>query len=321
MYKRQVYITGEDETGAKAVVENLVAVDLALEVTGGKFGVIDVDVPAELQGKWDVSVVGENRYLIKEIGVSEEDMENPGDNIGDANHDLNGGRIHIATVTLGGYGSGKLQAAGGDGVNDVAQRAKSNNIVLSSHLAETAVDFDIKPATQKLTINVAFPNAVSENVAAYQAMKATVSGGDLSENIVFEFGEDCVPQKDGGYSFTQDLTQNVSYTVTLEGAGYRTVRYSVNMNGDKTLNFWNNVMDEATVIEKGNDKSKAKVTYLAGDIVKDNDINIYDLSAVVSYFGTDNDVAKKSDYAKYDLNRDGKIDSKDVAMVLVSWGN
>lgn len=84
------------------------AVDLALEVTGGKFGVIDVDVPAELQGKWDVSVVGENRYLIKEIGVSEEDMENPGDNIGDANHDLNGGRIHIATVTLGGYGSGKL---------------------------------------------------------------------------------------------------------------------------------------------------------------------------------------------------------------------
>ena len=28
---------------------------------------------------------------------------------------------------------------------------------------------------------------------------------------------------------------------------------------------------------------------------------------------------KKSDYAKYDLNRDGKIDSKDVAYVLVSW--
>jgi len=32
--------------------------------------------------------------------------------------------------------------------------------------------------------------------------------------------------------------------------------------------------------------AKAKVTFLAGDIVKDNSINIYDLSAVVSYFGT-----------------------------------
>ena len=26
-------------------------------------------------------------------------------------------------------------------------------------------------------------------------------------------------------------------------------------------------------------------------------------------------------YAKYDLNRDGIIDSKDVAYVLVSWNN
>ena len=71
----------------------------------------------------------------------------------------------------------------------------------------------------------------------------------------------------------------------------------------------------------GSDPSKAKnVTFLAGEIVKDNNINIYDLSAVVSYFGTNNTVDASSQYAKYDLNRDGKIDSKDVAYVLVSWG-
>ena len=58
----------------------------------------------------------------------------------------------------------------------------------------------------------------------------------------------------------------------------------------------------------------------AGDIVKDGQINIYDLSAVVSYFGTDNLVENHKEYAKYDLNRDGVIDSKDVAYVLVSWG-
>ena len=81
----------------------------------------------------------------------------------------------------------------------------------------------------------------------------------------------------------------------------------------------NNVMDENQVVELGKDSSIAKVTFLAGDIVKDNNINIYDLSAVVSYFGSASTV--ENGYAKYDLNRDGVIDSKDVAYVLVSWNN
>ena len=53
--------------------------------------------------------------------------------------------------------------------------------------------------------------------------------------------------------------------------------------------------------------------------LKDNDINIYDLSAVVSYFASEATV--ENGFAKYDLNRDGRIDSKDVAYVLVSWNN
>ena len=56
---------------------------------------------------------------------------------------------------------------------------------------------------------------------------------------------------------------------------------------------------------------------MAGDIVKDSKINTYDLSAVVSYFGETDLVGNNNAYAKYDLNRDGFIDSKDVAMVLV----
>ena len=79
-------------------------------------------------------------------------------------------------------------------------------------------------------------------------------------------------------------------------------------NAENKLNFWNNVKDA-----DGAD-------FLAGDIVKDNTINVYDLSAVVSYFGRTNDTSAYSKYARYDLNRDGKIDSKDVAYVLVSWG-
>ena len=93
----------------------------------------------------------------------------------------------------------------------------------------------------------------------------------------------------------------------------------MNCDDYKTLNFWNNVKDNAIEVEEGKDTSAKNVTFLAGDIVKDSLINIYDLSAVVSYFGEDMDTSKYNDYAKYDLNRDGKIDSKDVAYVLVSW--
>jgi hypothetical protein len=115
------------------------------------------------------------------------------------------------------------------------------------------------------------------------------------------------------------------YTVTVSGAGYRTATATAVVGDeattDFTFNFWNNVKDteNATVIFNGG-KTMTK-NFLAGDIVKDNNINIYDLSAVVAYFGTEG-LSKdyKPEYAKYDLNRDGVIDSKDVAYVLVSWG-
>ena len=175
-------------------------------------------------------------------------------------------------------------------------------------------DIEIAVPTRTLTINITFPNAVENNNVDYQDMTVTIVGGTVNETIALG--------TDGeAYNFTRELPYNTAYTVTVSGAGYRTARYTVTMTDDKQLNFWNNVMDEAQVVEVGKDSSIAKVTFLAGDIVKDNNINIYDLSAVVSYFGTTNDVSAYSDYAKYDLNRDGVIDSKDVAYVLVSWNN
>ena len=160
-------------------------------------------------------------------------------------------------------------------------------------------------------------------------MKVTVSGGDLADSINVPLGDVgaavITPEwNDTTNSYSVEvkdkLTKNTAYTVTVEGAGYRTARYTVNMTENKTLNFWNNVKDVAEVIEVGSDKPAVTKNFLAGDIVADNTINIYDLSAVVSYFGTDNCVTDHPEYAKYDLNRDGKIDSKDIAYVLVSWG-
>ena len=92
------------------------------------------------------------------------------------------------------------------------------------------------------------------------------------------------------------------------------------MTDAKTLNFWTNVKDIAEEVEVGEATSEKNVTFLAGDIVKDNIINVYDLSAVVSYFGTVGlSASNNGEYVMYDLNRDGKIDSRDVAYVLVSW--
>ena len=153
-------------------------------------------------------------------------------------------------------------------------------------------------------------------------MKVTVSGNGANEE--FKLGSDNTDVKfeNGEYevTLTDTLVKNNTYTVTVSGAGYRTARYTVSMTGAKTLNFWNNVKDTPTFVEEGVGTG-VNSNFLAGDIVKDGQINIYDLSAVVSYFGTDGlSVSNHPGYAKYDLNRDGVIDSKDVAYVLVSWG-
>ena len=200
----------------------------------------------------------------------------------------------------------------------------------------TTGKIEIAVPDRNLTINIDFPNGIENKEIAYQDMQAVISGGDLAEDITIDLGSDAADtaldifgKKDAKFSVkfengsyvinvTDALTLNNAYTVTISGAGYRTARYTVTMTEDKTLRFWNNVMDEAQFVEIGKESSKVNVTYLAGDIVKDNNINIYDLSAVVSYFGSTATVANK--YAKYDLNRDGIIDSKDVAYVLVSWG-
>ncbi|MBE7019844.1 MAG: hypothetical protein E7411_00215 [Ruminococcaceae bacterium] len=217
--------------------------------------------------------------------------------------------------------------------NDDATTDADGELVIND---ETIKDITIAVPDRNLTINIDFPNSVENKEIAYQDMQAVISGGDLAKDITIDLGSDAADtaldifgKKDAKFSVkfengsyvinvTDALTLNNAYTVTISGAGYRTARYTVTMTEDKTLRFWNNVMDEAQFVEIGKESSKVNVTYLAGDIVKDNNINIYDLSAVVSYFGSTATVANK--YAKYDLNRDGIIDSKDVAYVLVSWG-
>ncbi len=254
--------------------------------------------------------------------------------------DATGTKIALATVTVTGNGEFTFKA---DSAKVHATKSTDNIVTdFDSAADDTAttgkVNIDATAtdtlATKKydLNVNIAFNNAVENQAVAYQDMTATISGGDLTDNLVYKLGSDfdtsdtdVTLSYDNGYALkiSNKLSENVAYTVKVEGAGYRTARYTVNMTGAKTLNFWNNVKDTAINVDESvtTESTKKNVTFLAGDIVKDNQINIYDLSAVVSYFGTNNLVDDHPEYAKYDLNRDGKIDSKDIAYVLVSWGN
>ena len=261
----------------------------------------------------------------------------------DATNGADSGRdIIIGTVKFEGYGTFTFEATAGSAtassvednlVTDFVVGGDNDKGILIIGTDENKIiNEKITVPTQKLTIKVQMNNPVMANKADYQNMSVTISGGDLNGKVLtYKLGDKdetvdettkTVNLNKNVYKIETDLTKNALYTVSVTGAGYRTARYSVNMSSDKTLNFWNNVksLGNELAVEEGKDTSKKNVTFLAGDIVKDGIINIYDLSAVVSYFGEDNLVTNHPEYAQYDLNRDGKIDSKDVAYVLVSWG-
>jgi len=269
---------------------------------------------------------GKDRYMFNMDGINE--------------YERTGNEVVIGKVTFAGYGSFSFAVA--DETTNVVMATEvadsiakeftvggeyaltingtdiiTDNDVDTDDLYGDIEDEEIAVPQKKLTINVTFNNKINDNEAEYQAMWVVISGGDLKSDIVKNFGTDENALNNGVYTVEADLTEGIVYNVTVTGAGYRTAKYAVEMNANKTLNFWNNVKDVADEIEDGVSAS-TQTTFLAGDIVADNVINVYDLSAVVSYFGTEANTA--NNFAMYDLNRDKMIDSRDVAYVLVSWG-
>lgn len=206
---------------------------------------------------------------------------------------------------------------------------------------------EIIPDSVNLTINVMFPNRVYSQTAAYTDMQVAVNNlvDTYFPDTEFDLGSDntnvtYVTPDDGydyyGYIMTTTIAAGYSTELTFTGSGYRKYQTSVRPDSgakDVTVNVWNNPMDEAThpvITVDGVEDSDTEtdITFLAGDIVNIGVIDLYDLSAVTSYFGyTAADDEKESpsesyiaQYLCHDLNRDGKIDSRDIAMVLVSWG-
>ena len=297
-------------------INGLLTADLTFSLTQGTTGLVNYEItPAANMSL----LVNGNRYTFSFDGTNA--------------HSATGDEIVIGKVKFNGYCTGaKFEIS--DATTNLVNTTKAVDSIVEYYVKDgdgtntgklnaTALinDINLTQETANLTVNVSFPNAVVNQAAAYQNMKVTVSGNGANEVVKLGSDNSNVTFANDTYTveFTDKLIKGNTYTVTVEGAGYRTARYTVSMTGAKTLNFWNNVKDALTFVEE-NVGTGSKTNFLAGDIVKDGQINIYDLSAVVSYFGTDNLVSEHPTYAKYDLNRDGVIDSKDVAYVLVSWG-
>lgn len=259
------------------------------------------------------------------------------DGFGDTDRPDTAQNITIGTVTFDGFGKFTFKATAGKATATTTADNLVTEFVTTGETGKGALkigedynmikDAEIKVPTQKLTVNVAMEHNVGDNTEAYQDMTLAISGGDLAGKVLeYKLGDaanTAITKAMNGamvasYQIKADLTKDRIYTVTVSGAGYRTSRYTVTMTEDKTMNFWNNdKTNEVTVI----DDEKAKTTFLAGELVRDGKIDIYDLSAVVAYFGQKNiDKTQASKFAKYDLNRDGKIDIMDISIVLTSWG-
>ena len=307
-----------DSGSGKKKINGLLTADLTFSLEQGKTGLVNYEItPAANMSL----LVNGNRYTFSFDGTNA--------------HSATGDEIVIGKVKFNGYCTGanfkvdtsadavnKLHTT--EAVDSIVDEYLTNGNGTNTGKLDAAASIDginLTQETANLTVNVSFPNAVMNQAATYQDMKVTVSGNGVNEEVKLGTGVDGVTFANDTYTveFTDKLVKGNTYTVTVSGAGYRTARYTVSMTGAKTLNFWNNVKTVPAYVEErvGN---PTDTNFLAGDIVKDGQINIYDLSAVVSYFGTDNLVSEHPTYAKYDLNRDGVIDSKDVAYVLVSWG-
>ncbi len=258
--------------------------------------------------------------------------------------------LTIGIVTFNGVGDFTFGVDGDYTMNQVQTAKTAdvdNNIVrtyVTSNTTVTGTENSNLNVTQtltgsvsldpsKLTINVVFPNAVEEQSKDYTQMKVKVTGVDVDETV--EFGNDdltapiqtAIPityadngDETGalsgynGYTAQVDVYQDYAYTLEFSGDGYRTYRTTiVPTDSTATVTVWNNVMDDEMVVISKDDADSSvykTLTFLAGDIVADENINLYDLSAVVSYFGKGDLTTNPEDYIKYDLNRDGKIDSK-----------
>lgn len=282
------FVSGEftvDADGAEFVVKNIADKTIVKKFADGK---VLVNVPNFVDGETWSSVITDAKITLGQIVITSRSE----------------GEITLADAVMHKH----------DG-SDSNLEAEITTVI------GNAADFDTTFAgadavAHKLTVKVNFKNKIEYIDAAYNEMTITINGVDYalgSDNADVTKGDtDC------SYSVTVEVKEMDAFDIVVAGAGYRTAYYYNTMaTEDRIVTFWNNVENVAQVMDVDasltNVYSMSNINFLAGDIYNDGKIDTTDLAAVVGQFGQDAT-------AEHDLNRDQKIDSKDVAYVLVSWG-
>ncbi|MGN0180348.1 MAG: X2-like carbohydrate binding domain-containing protein [Monoglobaceae bacterium] len=248
------------------------------------------------------------------------------------------GIVIAKLVCKGGYGKGTIKAE-----NIMMTVETSDNTYREVTASNVGFEFkyDIPEPAANLTVNVnlsKLPTKV-DNVKAYQNMQLRVYSARLGF-IDFELGTDAVgySEKNGTLQTTGTVTYDAGtmtyklalenlpkydkYTVFVSGDGYRDAKVQLDLNENTTVDFWNNANDsELAQITKETSGivKQSKKNFLAGDIIMNGVIDLYDLSAVSSYYGKTGLTAGDTDYIQYDLNRDGKVNIIDITMLLAGW--
>ena len=194
--------------------------------------------------------------------------------------------------------------------------------------------FEIPEVKYELNFRVDFNNGlmINSNVADYVGMTLKVKGTKY-DGFEVKLGSDNMPitvDTVNGVAYAETtgdiwkLPANEVYTFEISGKGYRTFNGDVFLDDDKNVKIWTHAKTEAkeNVIENDSETGEY-VTFLVGDIYEDGIVDVYDLSAVTSYYNANRKIIDEtySKYIPYDLNRDGYISLTDIAYVQASYGN
>lgn len=229
-----------------------------------------------------------------------------------------------------GYGKGTITAG-----NIVITVEKSDNSYKKIAGSNFSFLYNIPEPTEKLNVNVGFdklPTEIKEK--AYQKMSVTLYSARLG-NIAIDLGDDAAEyaSEDGKITAAVTKVENKfsiafkglpafeAYTVSIKGDGYRDAKAQFVLNEETTVNFWNNAYESGQVFisKVGGEETLATTNFLAGDVIMNGVIDLYDLSAVSSYFGKKGLTKDTAQYIQYDLNRDGRVDITDITMLLAGW--
>lgn len=255
------------------------------------------------------------------------------------------GEIQIATLTLTGKGAFRMVIGGVDKYNtnsieNYIMMDKDDNKVNDAYakIIKSDKTYSIVEKSYNLNFNIKYDLGISDKKDAdYLDMVINITNKTTRETKKVMVGTKGTTYADAflklvttgsGYDNESvatgyiELEGRTTYEYEIAAAGYRTFRGSVYLDEAKTINLWNTVYNAKQPVIQNDDRTENQktVTFLVGDIWMDNKVDVYDLSAVTSYFGTKN-IEAGDKYVAYDLDRDGDVDLRDIGYVQLTFGN